>query len=51
MRRWQEAVHVPGIYDLELDTAVLSPQACATAIAQALAHPPQPRAFARLARL
>ncbi|HJM75358.1 MAG TPA: chloramphenicol phosphotransferase [Dehalococcoidia bacterium] len=32
VRRWQEAVHDPGIYDLEVDTAVLSPQQCAEMI-------------------
>jgi hypothetical protein len=26
---WQQAVHVPGIYDLEVDTSMLGPQACA----------------------
>ena len=33
---WQHEVHVPGIYDLEVDTGVLTPQACAAAIG----HPP-----------
>lgn len=51
VRRWQEAVHVPGLYDLDLDTADLSPQACASAIGAALAQPPEPSAFERLARL
>lgn len=31
--RWQEAVHTPGIYDLEVDTSVSSPLECAGAIA------------------
>ena len=39
VRRWQEAVHQPGIYDLELDTASMTPEACAIAIAAALAEP------------
>jgi chloramphenicol 3-O phosphotransferase len=30
--RWQEQVHVPGIYDLEVDTSVMSPDECAEAI-------------------
>ena len=30
--RWQEEVHVPGLYDLEVDTSVLSPEECAAAI-------------------
>lgn len=50
VRRWQEEVHIPGIYDLEVDTSVLSPHACAAAIldAQRRGAPP-PRAFERLA--
>lgn len=51
VRRWQEAVHVPGLYDLDLDTGALSPEACASAIGTALAKPPEPSAFERLARL
>ena len=47
---WQKAVHEPGVYDLEVDTSVLSPHACAAAIldAQRRGAPP-PRAFERLA--
>ena len=37
VQRWQDAVHVPGIYDLELDTGTLTPDQCADAIEQALA--------------
>ncbi|MFB1052242.1 chloramphenicol phosphotransferase CPT family protein [Paraliobacillus sp. JSM ZJ581] len=29
---WQETVHVPGIYDVELDTSVLSSEQCANVI-------------------
>jgi chloramphenicol 3-O phosphotransferase len=29
IRLWQREVHDPGIYDLEVDTSVLSPEACA----------------------
>lgn len=36
VRRWQEAVHAHGLYDLELDTSVLTPQQCADAIRAAL---------------
>lgn len=50
VRRWQEAVHVPGIYDLEVDTAVMTPEQCAEAIAAALLTPPRPSAFERLAQ-
>lgn len=46
--RWDEAVHTPGIYDLELDTSVLPPDRCAALIADRLAGPP-PTAFDRLA--
>lgn len=46
--RWQEAVHKPGIYDLEVDTSVLSASACAEQIRQRLAGAP-PTAFAQLA--
>lgn len=49
--RWQDAVHVPGLYDLNVDTSLQSPQDCAAAIGQALARPPAPGAFAQLAAL
>jgi chloramphenicol 3-O phosphotransferase len=45
---WQQEVHTPGIYDLEVDTSVLSPQECAAAIRERLDHPPAPSAFQRL---
>lgn len=48
--RWQEAVHVPGLYDLEVDTAALSPADCADAIRRRLdAGVEPPSAFQRLA--
>ena len=46
---WQEEVHKPGIYDLEVDTSLLSPQACAEEIRQRLAEGPPGTAFPRLA--
>ncbi len=49
VRRWQEAVHVPGIYDLEVDTATMTAADCVAAIAEALVAPRT--AFASLARL
>lgn len=49
--RWQNAVHVPGIYDLTLDTGALSPEACVAAITEALSNPPRPSAFEILAEL
>jgi chloramphenicol 3-O phosphotransferase len=47
---WQEAVHVPGLYDLEVDTAVLSPKECAERIGQRLRHGPPGGALQRLAQ-
>jgi chloramphenicol 3-O phosphotransferase len=32
VRLWQEEVHRPGVYDLEVDTSLLSPIQCADAI-------------------
>lgn len=49
VRLWQQAIHVPGIYDLEVDTAALSPRECADLIRRRLADGPPPDAFARLA--
>lgn len=49
VQRWQDAVHVPGIYDLEVDTSVLSPEECAEAIRRRLVDPTPPSAFRRLA--
>lgn len=47
---WQEHVHRPGIYDLEVDTSGKSPQACAEEIKQVLERGiPRPSAFERLA--
>ncbi|MEH1769914.1 MAG: hypothetical protein V7L27_24980 [Nostoc sp.] len=48
---WQHEVHIPGIYDLEVDTSLLSPGACAEVIRQQLADTPAPSAFQRLAAL
>ena len=47
--RWQEAVHVPGIYDLEVDTSVLSSEQCAEVIRRRLADGPPGSAFQRIA--
>ena len=51
VRLWQQAVHVPGIYDLEVDTAALSPEECAAVIGQRLKNGPPPTAFQRLAAM
>ncbi|SEQ24611.1 chloramphenicol 3-O phosphotransferase [Devosia sp. YR412] len=47
VQRWQDAVHMPGIYDLTVDTGSMSPDDCVAAIAAALLRPAT--ALARLA--
>lgn len=47
--RWQGQVHLPGIYDLEVDTSLLAPSECAARIRERLDTGPPPTAFARLA--
>jgi chloramphenicol 3-O phosphotransferase len=42
--RWERAVHDPGLYDLEVDTAEMSAEECARAIQARLEHGP-PTAF------
>ena len=49
VRRWQSEVHVPGVYDLEVDTSVLSPEECAAAIGRRLEDAAPPTAFRQLA--
>jgi len=49
VRRWQQAVHAHGIYDLEVDTSVLSPQRCADSIRERIERGAAPTAFRRLA--
>ncbi|MCX5518975.1 chloramphenicol phosphotransferase [Kaistia defluvii] len=52
VQRWQNAVHVPGIYDLELDTSQLTPAECAARILARLTDGiPRPTAFERLVEL
>jgi chloramphenicol 3-O phosphotransferase len=51
VRRWQDEVHKPGIYDLEVDTSLLNPQGCAEAIRLHLSSGPGPLAFRLLAQL
>jgi chloramphenicol 3-O phosphotransferase len=48
---WQEEVHKPGIYDLEVDTSLLSPEECAEVIRTRLAEGPAGDAFRQLAAL
>ncbi|MBM7553210.1 chloramphenicol 3-O phosphotransferase [Thalassobacillus pellis] len=42
---WQKLVHIPGIYDLEVDTSVLSPEECAELIYKRQEDDPSPTAF------
>jgi chloramphenicol 3-O phosphotransferase len=39
VRDWQHAVHQPGIYDIEVDTSVLTPTQCADVIRRRLETP------------
>jgi chloramphenicol 3-O phosphotransferase len=48
VRLWQREVHIPGIYDLEVDTSLLSPEECAEVIRRRLEQGPPPSAFQRL---
>ena len=51
VRQWDAAVHDGVVYDLEVDTARLSPEACAAAIQERLVggpSPPRLRASARV---
>jgi chloramphenicol 3-O phosphotransferase len=49
VQRWQDKVHLPGIYDLEVDSSLLSPEQCAELIRRRLEEGPPPSAFRRLA--
>ena len=51
IQRWQREVHIPGIYDIEVDTGQLIPQECADAIRRRLEEGPAPTAFKRLANM
>jgi chloramphenicol 3-O phosphotransferase len=51
VRLWHEAVHQPGIYDLEVDTAVLTPEECAGLIATRLTEGAPQLALQRIAAL
>jgi chloramphenicol 3-O phosphotransferase len=50
VRRWQDAVHVPGVYDLEVDTSRLSSQECAERIRTRLRDGPPGTAFHSLSQ-
>jgi chloramphenicol 3-O phosphotransferase len=49
VQRFQRDVHIPGIYDLEVDTSKISSQACAALIERRLRDRPSPSAFEQLA--
>jgi len=49
--RWEREAHSPGIYDLEVDTSLLSPADCAEMIRRRLRDGPSPTAFTRMAGL
>lgn len=49
VRRWEEEVHRPGVYDLEVDTSLLGPADCAEAIRRRLLDPAPATALAQLA--
>ena len=49
--RWQEEVHRPGIYDLEVDTSTMSPEQCAAMIVDRLRDGPLPTALQQLAAI
>lgn len=51
VNRWQNSVHVPGIYDMELDTAILSSEECAAAIGTRLETTPLGTAFKQIAEM
>jgi chloramphenicol 3-O phosphotransferase len=50
VRRWQDEVHRPGIYDLEVDTSILTPEECAAEIGRRLRDGPPGDAFTRIAQ-
>ncbi len=52
VQRFQDAVHVPGIYDMEVDSSVLTPAESAALIRRRLdTGIPSPSAFERLRTL
>ena len=51
IQRWQKEVHRPGIYDVEVDTAALTPEECALIIKTHLGNSQTPTAFERIAQM
>ena len=50
VRWWSRAVETPGVWDLRVNTSLLSPEECADVIRKHLNDGPQPTAFRQLAR-
>ena len=50
VQRWQDAVHIPGLYDLEIESSRTTPEAAAQLIAEFMAQHPKPVAFPSLAQ-
>lgn len=48
---WQELVHKPGIYDLEVDTSILSPEECSNLISKRIKNGPLPTSFEQIRQL
>lgn len=48
VQRWDREVHRPGHYDLEVDTAAMTPEQCADAVGRRLRSGPRPSALADL---
>ena len=51
VHRWNREAHRPGIYDIEVDTATMSPAECGQAILNHLENGRQPTAFEMLATM
>ena len=51
VHQWNREVHRPGIYDLQVDTSTMSPEACGQEILRHLKQGPEPTAFKRLAAM
>ncbi len=50
VRMWHREVHIPGIYDLEVDTSLLSPAECAEVIRRRLDDGPPGTALRQIVR-
>jgi chloramphenicol 3-O phosphotransferase len=51
VERWQREVHIPGIYDVEVDTSLQTPGQCAAVIRRRLEDGASPTAFRLLAAI